>query len=127
MDSVMVVVNSIAGLVKNNASFSSILLVLIGFILPAVIGMILPRRKTIGYGRFIYKSLGIFLAQKRLNTSPTHPLLNILNVLRTTFIDMSYGVYIESRTDLSKEDVDKKIEEYIALTIEKPSTEKPKE
>jgi len=91
--------------------------VLIGSVLPAVIGMILPRRKTVSYGMLLYKVSGALLGQKRatqLNISPT--IINaLITVLRTTFVDLSFGIYIASREDLSEEDRGKKIEEYMVL------------
>ena len=84
---------------------------------PIFIGTILPRRKTIGYGRLIYKFFKVALAQKRIHIIPSTIVQNIIIVLRSTFVDLSYGIYIESRTDLTPEEQEKKIDEYIQTTI----------
>jgi hypothetical protein len=89
----------------------------IGVFFPALMALLFPRRRTVNFGIFIYNSLGLFLLQKR-----PHYLIVSDNVwsrigfvIRTTFADLSFGVYIASREDFDKEEKQEKIEEYIAI------------
>jgi len=106
----------------NKLDLTTILVFVCGTLLPLFIGLILPRRKTVGYGRLVYKLLGTLLLQKRLHNIPASVLGSIINMLRATFVDFSFGIYIESRTDLSVEDKTSKIEEYISITLKNETT-----
>jgi hypothetical protein len=117
MDSLITMVT---GVINHNTSLINLIIFIIGFFIPALIGMVLPRQKTIGYGRIIYRLFGTMLAQKRLHMMPDNIWQTFLTLVRSTFVDMSYGVYIESRVDLSKEEKEKKIQEYLDLTHIKP-------
>ena len=88
-----------------------------GLIIPVLIGIILPRKKTIGYGRILFRFLGTCLAQTRIQEAPASLLQSILLVIRSTFVDLSFGVYIESRTDMSETNKGQKVEEYLNLTL----------
>jgi len=107
-------------------------LILAGSILPSLIGMILPRKKTIQYGMVINRFLGTVFLQKRSFKSPAAESLwqRLGLTIQTTFQDLSFGVYLDGRKDLTKEEKDKKITEYLlpAPTIEDESaTPEPEE
>lgn len=87
----------------------------VGTLIPVIVGLILPRKKTVQYGMAINTFLGTLLLQKRATKLPRNILESLLHVIRTTFQDLSFGVYISSRQDFSKEEKQKKIEEYLAL------------
>lgn len=100
-------------------TLSYLVIFLAGLVIPVLIGIILPRRRTIGYGRIIYKLFGTCLAQTRIQEVSGSILQSIMTVIRSTFVDLSFGIYIESRSDLSDKDKEKKIQEYIDLTLNK--------
>ena len=103
----------------NGKTFSYLAIFLAGLIIPVLIGIILPRRKTIVYGRIIYKFLGNCLAQTRIQEISGSTFQSLGAVIRSTFVDLSFGIYIESRSDLSDTDKEKKIQEYLDLTLNK--------
>jgi hypothetical protein len=91
----------------------------IGSMLPIVLGLVLPRKHTIQYGRAINKFLGLFLLQKRVFGRayiPANILQAITLTIQTTFQDVSFGVYVDSRKDLTEEERIKKIAEYLGPT-----------
>jgi hypothetical protein len=87
----------------------------VGTLIPVIVGLVLPRKKTVQYGMAINKFLGSLMLQKRATKLPGNILQSLLHTIRTTFQDLSFGVYISSRQDLSKEEKQKKVEEYLAL------------
>jgi len=113
IDNIQEIIKNIA----NNPTAQILISILIGSVLPTFISVFLPRRKTIGFGRIIYKFLGGAFLQKRA----THLKIsegiwgNLMLMIRSTFTDLSFGVYIESREDFTDEQKDQKTEEYINL------------
>lgn len=96
-----------------------------GTLIPVIIGIILPRKKTIQYGMLINKTLGLALLQKRrFGSVPNNIIEGVIATVQTTFQDVSFGVYIDSRKDLSFEDKQKKISEYL---IQVPAVTPPQE
>ena len=95
---------------------SHLVVMLTGSLIPIIIGLILPRRHTIQYGISIDKFLGVFLLQKRIfggANIPANILEAIMQAVQTTFQDVSFGVYVDSRKDLTEEQRKQKIEEYL--------------
>ena len=86
-------------------------------VIPLIIGFFLPRRQTIKYGMIIYNSIGFLLMQCRHYklSLPTNLISNALLVVRTTFTDLSFGVYLASRIDLTREEIAQKIKEYLTV------------
>jgi len=90
--------------------------VLIGLgitLLPAALAIVLPRRKTIGYGQFVYKFLGTFLAQqgnKLVNSE--RRLTKVVAAIRSTFVDFAFGIYLASK-GLDAEETQKLIDKHI--------------
>lgn len=105
----------------------------IGILLPIIFGLILPRRKTVQYGMLINKTLGLALLQKRIFRGMSIPediIGAIVTNVQTTFQDVSFGVYIDSRKDITPEEKQKKIDEYltvvpVVITIPVPVTPAP--
>jgi hypothetical protein len=122
MDSLIIMVTGVFTHPDKQAIINLIIFIA-GFVIPILFGMMLPRRKTVGYGRVIYRFMGTLMLQKRVHTLPTSILATIVTVIRSTFVDISYGVYIESRTDLTSEEKESKIQEFLNLTLGK--TEQP--
>lgn len=108
-----------------NDKMISLALILAGSILPSLIGMILPRKKTIQYGIGINKFLGTIFLQKRSFKSPAAETLwqRLGMTIQTTFQDLSFGVYLDGRKDLTKEEKDKKITEYLSTAPAEIETE----
>jgi hypothetical protein len=94
---------------------SHVLVMLVGSLIPVLFGLILPRKRAIQYGIAVNKFLGMALLQKRYFKAPvTNNILQALVLsVQTTFQDVSFGVYLDSRKDLTKEDREKKITEYL--------------
>ncbi|MBE3087009.1 MAG: hypothetical protein IMZ64_12430 [Bacteroidetes bacterium] len=94
---------------------SHVLVMLAGSLIPVLFGIILPRKRSIQYGMAINKFLGLALLQKRCFKTPlpNNILQAIICSVQTTFQDVSFGVYLDSRKDLSKEDRENKIIEYL--------------
>jgi hypothetical protein len=115
--------------IKGNPIAVTIISIIIGSVLPSLIGMILPRKNTVQYGMSIYKIIGtIFLQKRGYNlVVGTDVLSRLIAVIRTTFVDLSFGVYLASREDLTKEVVDQKIEEYLSVIIKSVEEVKPPE
>jgi hypothetical protein len=115
--------------IKGNPIAVTIISIIIGSVLPSLIGMILPRKNTVQYGMSIYKIIGtIFLQKRGYNlVVGTDVLSRLIAVIRTTFVDLSFGVYLASREDLTKEVVDQKIEEYLSAIIKPVEEVKPPE
>jgi len=94
---------------------SHLLMMLMGLLIPIVLGLVLPRRHTVQYGIAINKFLGVSLLQKRIfggTNIPANIVQAIIQAVQTTFQDVSFGVYIDSRKDLTEEQRKRKIEEY---------------
>jgi len=98
-----------------NDSLINLILIILGTILPPVLGMLLPRKRTIQYGIAINKFLGTIFFQKRVfKYKGTESIWQKLGeTIQTTFQDLSFGVYISGRTDLTKKEKQKKIDEYL--------------
>lgn len=95
---------------------SHLVVLLLGSLFPVVVGLVLPRKHTIQYGISINKFLGLFLLQKRIfggANIPGNILQGITQAIQTTFQDVSFGVYIDSRKDLTEEQRKQKIDEYL--------------
>jgi hypothetical protein len=90
---------------------------LIVIIICGAISLFLPRRLTVKYGMLIYKAVGTIFLQKRATFLKINDGLwsRVGTVLRTTFVDLSYGVYLASREDLKEEEIQQRIEGYINL------------
>jgi len=85
-----------------------------GSLIPFIVGMILPRSKTVQYGRLMNSFLGKLLLQKRVyGKIPTNIVEGLIQTVQTTFQDISFGVYIDSRKDITPEDKKKKVAEYL--------------
>jgi len=92
-----------------------IIALLVGTVLPAVLALIFPRHLTVQYGMALYRFVGFIMAQKRASLLKVNgdSLSRLLYVIRTTFVDLSFGVYIASRGDLTEKDKNEKITEYL--------------
>lgn len=100
--------------VAGKLSVIHILILCVGTLFPILLGMVLPRRRTIQYGMWINKTLGLALLQKRLFRSvPSNIAEGIIHAIQTTFQDVSFGVYIDARKDLTLKEKQKKINEYL--------------
>jgi hypothetical protein len=100
----------------------------VGTMIPVVFGLVLPRKHTVQYGRVVNKFLGLILLQKRIFGKvniPANILQTVTQAIQTTFQDVSFGVYIDSRKDLTEEERIKKIEEYLGPTTATPTTPQP--
>jgi hypothetical protein len=95
-----------------------ILIMVAGTVFPILLGLILPRKHTIQYGIAIDKFLGLALLQKRIfgGNIPGNIIEKTIQTIQTTFQDVSFGVYIESRKDLTEEQRTQKIDEYLKNT-----------
>ena len=112
MDTLM---TSLIHLASKGPTINLILMVL-GTLLPFLVGMFLSRRNTIRYGGLVYKILGGLMLQKRIHTPAIDFASKLLLMIRSTFVDLSFGIYLESRTDLSKKEKEKKVLEFLTLT-----------
>jgi len=97
------------------AYYPYIIALLVGTILPATLALIFPRHLTVRYGMALYRFVGHIMAQKRASLLKVNgdALSRLLYVVRTTFVDLSFGVYIASRGDFSDKDREEKIKEYL--------------
>ena len=118
MDSVIVVIQSILQGHVAGVKVLYLVAIAVGTFFPVLVGIILPRRHTIGYGRAINKFLGLALLQKRVygKVDVTNMFQAIILTIQATFQDVSFGVYIDSRKDLTEEEKKKKTEEYLGVT-----------
>lgn len=87
----------------------------VGTLIPTIIALILPRRKTISFGMAIYDLVGGTMLQKRAHNIPLPQSRwqKLRLVLRSTFADAAFGVYVASRKDWSRDQKEAKIKEYI--------------
>jgi hypothetical protein len=122
MDSILINLSSIIGQlghVGKGLNLVSIITILLsglgGMALPWVISLILPRPKTITYGRLIYRILGTVLAKFGARFIKSKSALDKdIGILRTTLTDLSFGIYIESCCECqSGEVIDDKITKYL--------------
>ena len=106
---------------------TNLVLVIIGSLLPSIIGIVLPRRQTITYGMFINKFIGtIFLQKRRFQAPAAENLWEALgHAIQTTFQDLSFGVYLDGREDLSSDDKKAKIEDYLITVPAAPAPAVP--
>ena len=108
----------------------NIILMVTGTLVPIILGLILPRKRTIHYGMWINKTLGLALLQRRhFGSMPQNVTQGIIATIHTTFQDVSFGVYIDARQDLSPEEKEKKINEYLlveGISIKSPNKPKAK-
>lgn len=86
---------------------------IVGSFIPAMISLFLPRRKTIQFGIMIYRVVGAFLLQKRFPKISEGKWGRLVHFVQTTFVDLSFGIYLGSRADLSTEQIEVKIKEQI--------------
>jgi hypothetical protein len=107
--------NALQAHLVGGVKLSHVLVMLVGSLIPILFGIILPRKRTIQYGMAINKFLGLVLLQKRVFKAniPMNILQAIVLSIQTTFQDVSFGVYIDSRKDLTDEERKKKIEDYL--------------
>jgi hypothetical protein len=126
MDTLLMQLNGILTThVVGKISLWHVLAIGAGSLIPVIIGIILPRKKTIQYGILINKTLGLALLQKRhFGSVPTNIIESIIATIQTTFQDMSFGVYIDARKDLSSEEKQNKISEYL---VQVPAVKPPEE
>lgn len=96
---------------------SQVVSFIVGIIVPALISAFFSRKGTVKFGILIYKFLGSIMLQKRATClkMPATKIGQILYSIRTTFVDMSFGVYIASRKDLSNDEQNAKIDDYLNL------------
>ena len=97
----------------------TLLSLIIGSLIQTVLGMVLPRPGTVKLGMTLYKMFEMALGQKRATRLgiPAGTWSRLLMVIRTTFTDLSFGIYIASREDLSIEDRKKKVDEYLTMHL----------
>jgi len=106
---------------QHQAMSAAVASFVIGVVIPYIIGMALPRRKTIQYGMAINRWVGRIFLQKRATNLPIvsdNAWSKLGHAIRTTFVDLSFGVYLDSRKDFTQEQVNQKINEYLALKPE---------
>lgn len=66
-------------------------------VVPAAIALLLPRKKTIGYGSLVYKVVGKFLAQQGAKISDnSKKVAGAIAAIRCTLVDFAFGIYIAS-------------------------------
>lgn len=96
---------------------SQVVSLIVGILVPAIISAFFSRKGTVKFGILIYKFLGSMMLQKRATCLkiPSTKFGQILYSIRTTFVDLSFGVYIASRKDLSSDEQNKKIDDYLHL------------
>lgn len=96
---------------------SQVVSLIVGILVPAIISAFFSRKGTVKFGILIYKFLGSMMLQKRATCLkiPSTKFGQILYSIRTTFVDLSFGVYIASRKDLSSDEQSKKIDDYLSL------------
>ena len=100
--------------VVGNMNVLNVLTMAAGAIIPIIFGLALPRKNTVGYGRWINRTLGLALLQRRhLPNMPSNIIEIIIANIQTTFQDISFGVYIDARKDLTPEEKQKKVDEYL--------------
>jgi hypothetical protein len=118
MDTLLI--NALQAHLVGGVKVSHILVMLAGSFIPILLGIILPRKRSVQYGMAINKFIGMALLQKRYFKAPLpdNILQAIIRTVQTTFQDVSFGVYLDSRRDLSKEERDKKITEYLEPPIQ---------
>lgn len=93
----------------------NILIAAAGTLVPIIFGLVLPRRRTVQYGMWINRTLGMALLQKRNAKAASQGIIHIILAnIQWTFQDMSFGVYIDARQDLTPEEKQQKIEEYLS-------------
>lgn len=110
------ITNALQAHLIGGVKLSHVLVMLAGSLIPILFGIILPRKRTVQYGIAINKFLGLALLQKRVFTGsniPMNILQAIVHSIQTTFQDVSFGVYIDSRKDLTEEERKQKIEDYL--------------
>lgn len=117
MDSLLVTLSSILGTdVIGKVKVLHILSLGVGSMIPFLVGILLPRKNTIHYGMLMNSFLGKIMFQKRVYGKlviPANVVEAIIHTVQTTFQDISFGVYIDSRTDITPEERQKKIDEYL--------------
>jgi hypothetical protein len=99
------------------ANWQTALTFILGTILPLLIGLFLTRKRTVGYGRWITKTIGKILLQKRIFGIPIPTNLKdaLLMHLQSTMQDIAFGIGIEGRTDLTPEQKQEKVNEYLGI------------
>jgi len=98
-----------------SGAVSSIGIGALAALLPFILGLILPRKKTIGYGIFVYNWIGKILLQTGNKVSSGRAAANAILAVRTTFVDFAYGIYLGSK-NLSKSDRIVMVETHIKET-----------
>lgn len=93
-------------------SAGSIAVGIIVSVLPLVISLTLPRKKTIMYGMAIHMWVGKMLMQTGNTISNGKGMHKVIVAIRTTFVDFSFGIYLASKK-LSKEDINVMIDKHI--------------
>lgn len=113
--------NALQAHLVGGVKLSHIMVMFAGSLIPILLGIILPRKRTVQYGMVINRFLGLALLQKRLfkTAAPSHILGAIMHSIQTTFQDVSFGVYIDSRKDITEEERKQKIDEYLNR-VDKP-------
>jgi hypothetical protein len=118
MDTVTtLIMNALQTHIVGGVKLSHVVVMLMGSLIPVLVGIALPRKQTVGYGISINKFLGLFLLQKRIfggANIPANILQAITTAIQTTFQDVSFGVYIDSRKDITEEERKQRIEDYLA-------------
>jgi len=111
MDSLLVALYK--GTVTSSTFWLVVVNLVVGSFIPALVSMFLPRKKTIQFGIMIYRVVGAFLLQKRNPKISEGKWGKLVHFVQTTFVDLSFGIYLGSRTDFSEEQIEAKITEQI--------------
>jgi len=97
-----------------NIGANELIIAAISIIVPYLIGLVLTRKKTIGYGMVIYNIIGGLTLQKNPRFKQYSGIFQaLLGAFVSTLADISFGIYIASRRDITKEQRQKKIEIYL--------------
>jgi len=98
----------------NNPIIVGLISFIVGNIGLTFFSVILPRKKTIGFGITIWKFLSKILCQKQPEKLPiSNSIWNkIMVTIESTLTDLSFGIYIASR-EYNNEKLNEEIEKYI--------------
>jgi len=85
--------------------------------IPLLISLLLPRVKTIGYGRLVFRAANKILRQKGEDLIKDKKTAGkTISAVETSLVDLTFGVYIESRS-FTEEEKQKRIESYLKETL----------
>jgi uncharacterized membrane protein YdfJ with MMPL/SSD domain len=99
-------------------TLSHIIVLIIGMLLPVLIGLLMTRKMTVKYGIFINKIVGLILLQKKIVGQIPKAEQNFFKKavvsFQTTLQDIAFGIYAGSLKNESADDLQKKINDYLA-------------